>query len=73
MKRAWYKVHKWSWDGKTIRQEGTNLAYDPKTGEAWVELSEMNEPVDDLEFKRTARECWNHFEIPDFIRIQVVG
>ena len=71
MKRAFYKGHKWSWDGKTIRREDDNLAYDPKTGEAWVELSEMNEPVDDLEFKRMARECWNHFEMPDFIRICV--
>ncbi len=73
LKRAWYKGHIWSWDGKVIRQEKTGMAYDPKTREAWIELSEMNEPVDDLEFKRLAREVHNHFEIPDFIRIQVIG
>ena len=71
MKRAWYKGQRWSWDGKTIRQEGTHKAYDPKTGEAWVELSEMNEPLDDLAFKRDARECWQNFQMPDFIRICV--
>ena len=69
LKRAWYKGHVWSWDGKVIRQEKTGMAYDPKSGEAWVGLSEIN----DLEFKRLARKVWTNFQMPDFIRIQVIG
>lgn len=73
IKRTWYRGHIWSWDGRVIRQEKTGMAYDPKTREAWIELSEMNEPVDDPDFKRLARKVHDNFEIPDFIRIQVVG
>ena len=72
MKRAAYKGFRWSWDGKVIRQEGTGRAYDPKTGEAWVELSEMNEPLEDLGFKRMARDFYGNFTLPSFIRVQVV-
>ena len=72
LKRAAYKGFVWSWDGRVIRQEGTNRAYDPKTGEAWVELSEMNEPLEDLGFKRMARDVYGNFTLPSFIRVQVV-
>jgi len=72
LKRAAYKGYVWSWDGKVVRNETIHAAYDPETHEAWHEFPSHNEPLEDLGFKRMARDVWGNFTLPSFIRVQVV-